>query len=82
MITIPTQILKAALLCAGVKDIRNYLNGVHIERAATDEVHVMSTDGEVAFICPLDATQVTECTQVGPWRLTIPYDIVKTAIKT
>ena len=81
MLTIKTHQLKAATHTAAVKDIRFYLKGVLIERCTNGDVHIVSTDGACLF-AGLIADPVVDCSQVGPWRMIIPIDAVKTACKT
>lgn len=78
---INTQHIKAAIQCAATKDIRYYLNGVHIERTQAGDVHIVSTDGHVIFAGLVPAEHVQDA-KPGPWRLTIPLDVVKQATKT
>lgn len=78
MLTIRRTAFKSAILCAASKDVRFYLNGVHIERTASGPVHVVSTDGNRLFVGTIAAP---ECDQAGPWRLTVPLDVAKRAAK-
>lgn len=74
MITVPTKYLKAALLAAGKKDIRYYLNGVLIECMPT-ETRCVATDGTIA--CAL----TTPAENIMPCEFIVPRDVVESAIK-
>ena len=78
MLTIPRSAFKAAVICAATKDVRYYLIGVHIERTAAGPVHIVSTNGSSLFV---GAIESPECTQSGPWDLTVPLDVAKAAAK-
>lgn len=71
---IPTAHLKAALLFAAKKDVRNYLNGVLIEWDH-DNVSIVATDGHRLFAAthPVDEP-------VEPGSVIVPYEDVKRAL--
>lgn len=84
MLTINTNQLKAAIHCAAAKDVRFYLQGVHLEVCSNGDVHIVSTDGNVLFaglICAPNA-QWTDTPQKCPWSMILPLDVVKAAVKT
>lgn len=83
MITLHKRQLFAATECAASKDIRYHMNGVHVECAASGDVHIVSTDGSMMFVGRIPASDVvwTDGAQRGPWRLTIPLDTVKRECK-
>jgi|SRR6185437_6235638 len=74
IIRIDARHLRAAIHCAGKKDVRYYLNGVRIEALPT-ETRVIATDGyKVAvFRSPF-------CDHV-PASVTIPRDVVERLVK-
>lgn len=71
---IPTAHLKAALLFAAKKDVRNYLNAVLIEWDS-ENVSIVATDGHRLFAAthPMDET-------VEPGSVIVPYEDVKRAL--
>lgn len=71
---IPTAHLKAALLFAAKKDVRNYLNAVLIEWDS-ENVSIVATDGHRLFAAthPMDET-------VEPGSVIAPYEDVKRAL--
>lgn len=69
--------LKAALCCASVQDIRQYLNGVFIE-VARDEIRVVSTDGHVAAV--LRTTNLLDENDGWPFEVIVPSEAVKLAL--
>jgi DNA polymerase III subunit beta len=71
---IPTDHLKAALLFAAKKDVRNYLNGVLIEWDR-ENVTIAATDGHRLFAatCPMDEP-------VEPGSVIVSYDDIKRAL--
>lgn len=71
---IPTAHLKAALLFAAKKDVRNYLNGVLIEWD-DDTVFVVATDGHRLFAGRHGIDKPVE-----PGSVIVPYDDVKRAL--
>lgn len=84
-INIKKTTLLAALNCAGVKDIRYYLNGVCLRvgsAKSASAVHLCSTDGNIAFIASLGLGEWEGEPPKGPFELIIPYDAVKAAIKS
>lgn len=81
MLQIETNKLAAAIPCASRKDIRYYLNGVHLEVASTGCLHIVSTDGHKLFAGRIDAPKWTEDVKLSPWSLTLPIDAVILATK-
>lgn len=77
MITIPTKYLKAALLAAGKKDIRLYLNGVLIECCA-DGTRVVATDGTIAAVM---RHEVDSPIIMPMASFIVPRDVVEASIK-
>ena len=47
---IPTDLLKAALLCASTEETRYYLKGVHLSTSG----HMVTTDGHRMFVARLN----------------------------
>ena len=78
-INIPTHVIKAAIYCAGTKDIRYYLNGIHIRVTDEQMVYIESTDGVIAFQDRLPHLHETD---KGPFGIIIPIDAAKSAAKT
>jgi DNA polymerase-3 subunit beta len=73
--TIKTNELKALLLCAGKKDIRYYLNGVHFESSAHGMI-AASTDGH-RLLC------INLPTENAPGiKALVPRELIESAIKT
>lgn len=66
---IPTDLLKAALLCASNEESRYYLRGVHLSTSG----HMVTTDGHRLFCAKL-AEAVSQ-------DVIIPLDTVKAALK-
>jgi hypothetical protein len=66
---IPTDLLKAALLCASSEETRYYLKGVHLSTSG----HMVTTDGHRLFCAKLSETVSTD--------VIIPIDTVKAALK-
>ena len=79
---IKTQTLKASIYCAAVKDIRYYLQGVHLHfrHDGVTRVEVVSTDGHIlsAFV---DACEYIEGAQSDDWCITVPTDLIKKVSK-
>lgn len=71
---IPTDHLKAALLFAAKKDVRNYLNGVLIEWD-NDNVFIVATDGHRLFAAKHHADE-----PMDPGSAIIPHADVKLAL--
>ena len=82
MLNIPTHKLTAAIPCAAVKDIRYYLNGVHLEVTASGQVHIVSTNGHSLFAGKIENPDWTDDPVPGGFTLTIPTDAIKTAAKS
>ena len=66
---IPTDLLKAALLCASTEETRYYLKGVHLATTG----HMVTTDGHRLFCAKL--------AEAVPADVIIPLDTVKAALK-
>ena len=73
--TIKTNELKALLLCAGKKDIRYYLNGVHFESSANGMI-AAATDGHRLLCINLPIENAP-----GSQNL-IPRALIEAAVKT
>jgi DNA polymerase-3 subunit beta len=75
--------LKAALICAATKDVRNYLVGVYLEfipNADGGTLTFAGTDGHILFAGTAPAVFEAD-EQTAPFWMTIPADAVKAAIK-
>jgi DNA polymerase-3 subunit beta len=66
---IPTDLLKAALLCASTEETRYYLKGVHLSTSG----HMVTTDGHRLFCAKL--------VEAVPADVIIPLDTIKAALK-
>lgn len=66
---IPTDLLKAALLCASNEETRYYLKGVHLSTTG----HMVTTDGHRLFCAKL--------AEAVPVDVIIPLDTIKAALK-
>jgi len=66
---IPTDLLKAALLCASTEQTRYYLCGVHLSTSG----HMVTTDGHRMFVARLNDRPAAD--------VIIPLDSVKAALK-
>jgi DNA polymerase-3 subunit beta len=75
MFTIKTNELKALLLCAGKKDIRYYLNGVHFE-STPHGIIAASTDGHRLLCINLPSEQAEGI------KALIPRPLIEAAVKT
>jgi hypothetical protein len=75
--SIPTDVLRAALVCVSTEETRYYLRGVHVEPDA-DDVVLVSTDGHRLFCgrCPLPPAGAI--TPAEPFI--IPTDAIKKAL--
>ena len=73
--TIKTNELKALLICAGKKDIRYYLNGVHFESSAHGMI-AAATDGHRLLCINLPAEKVPGI------KALVPRELIEAAIKT
>ena len=70
-LTVPTAMLKAALVCASTEQARYYLNGVYVDPKG----FLVSTDGHRAFVGKID---LTDAPAFDGW--TIPRDAIKRAL--
>jgi hypothetical protein len=77
LFSIPTDVLRAALVCVSSEETRYYLRGVHVEPDA-DDVVLVSTDGHRLFCgrCPLPP--VGAVTPAEPFI--VPTDAIKKAL--
>ena len=66
---IPTDLLKAAILCASSEETRYYLRGVHLSTSG----HMVTTDGHRMFVARLNDRPAVD--------VIIPLDDVKAALK-
>ena len=66
---IPTDLLKAALLCASSEETRYYLRGVHLATSG----HMVTTDGHRMFVARLAERPTAD--------VIVPYDAVAAALK-
>jgi hypothetical protein len=75
--SIPTDVLRAALVCVSTEETRYYLRGVHVEPDA-DDVVLVSTDGHRLFCgrCPLPPAGAI--TPAEPFI--VPTDAIKKAL--
>lgn len=82
MLHIKTNKLAAALYCSAVKDVRYYLNGVHIEVTQSGTLHIVSTNGHSLFAGKVENPDwaAPEPLPAG-FTMTIPSEAIKTAIK-
>lgn len=71
IITIPTDVLRAALICASTEQSRYYLNGVYVD----PQGYLVSTDGHRLFCGKIDVSDVPAFTG---WI--IPSDVIKRAL--
>jgi DNA polymerase-3 subunit beta len=79
MINLRVNELKAAIECAGTKDIRYYLNGVCLDIVNDSEVMIVSTNGSYLFACHADINEMTT-DFIG--QIIIPIEALKMALKT
>jgi DNA polymerase-3 subunit beta len=75
-ITIQTNQLKALLLCAAKKDIRNYLNGIFFE-TNTAGLTAVSTDGHRLLAIQLEFND-----NLAPLSVIVPRAAIEQAVKT
>ncbi len=77
LFSIPTDVLRAALVCVSTEETRYYLRGVHVEPDA-DDVVLVSTDGHRLFCgrCPLPPAGAI--TPAKPFI--VPTDAIKKAL--
>ena len=80
MLNIPTHKLAAAIPCAATKDIRYYLNAVHLEATSTGILHIVSTNGHSLFLGKIENPEWTADAPPEGFAITIPLDVVKAAI--
>lgn len=84
MIYLKKSHLKAALSHAADKDVRYYLNSVCLEFTASGDVHILATDGHRMFcgLIPGPSVAWTDKPVIGGFRILIPRDAVKSALKS
>ena len=82
MLMIPTHKLAAAIPCAATKDIRYYLNSVHLEITSNGTLHIISTNGHSLFAGKVDNPDWLKEAPAGGFSITIPLDVVKAATKS
>lgn len=77
--SIPAPMLAAVLPCAAKRDLRYYLNAVHIDYTPK-RARVVATDGAILAVCrgPIAVTEG----DVASYRVTIPRDLIESALKT
>ena len=78
--SIPSPMLAAVLPCAAKRDLRYYLNAVHIDYTPK-RARVVATDGAILAVCRGPVT-VTEGDAAVNNRITIPRDLIESALKT
>ena len=73
--------LAAVLPCAAKRDVRYYLNAVHIDYTPK-RARVVATDGTVLAVCrgPIAVTEGDVA--AASYRITIPRDLIESALKT
>ena len=71
ILTIPTNVLKAALICASTEQVRYYLNGVYVDPAG----FIVSTDGHRLCCAQID---LGDQSPFDGWI--IPRDAIKQAL--
>ena len=83
MLAIIKAQLAAPLVCAAVKDVRRYLEGVLLEVTQSGDVHLVGTNGHCMFAGLIAAPNVqwTDKPQIGPWQMIIPSATIKAALK-
>ena len=74
---VPTATIKAAICCAGTKDVRYYLNGALFEYKV-DTLTVVSTDGHI--LSKFTHT-FPEIDNGAAFEIIIPLETLKTALK-
>lgn len=70
-ISIPVDLLKAAIICCSTEETRYYLNGVYVSLSG----HIVSTDGHRLFVGRLPEGTIVEK------DIIIPLESVKAALK-
>jgi hypothetical protein len=75
-ITLKTNVLRAALICAAKKDIRYYLQGICISFNHPEVAMVCGTNGHILFAgqCPID---VIEAPDAYGFEIIVPGDVIK-----
>jgi len=75
-ITLKTNVLRAALICAAKKDLRYYLQGVCISINHPNVAMVYGTDGHIMFAGQSPIEVIDAPTSYG-FQIIIPYDTIK-----
>jgi hypothetical protein len=78
MITVKKHQMIAATHCAGKKDLRQYLNGVLVERCTNGDVHIVGCDGHRIFAGKVITDPIVE---FEPLQIIVPIDAVKLSCK-
>jgi hypothetical protein len=75
-ITLKTNVLRAALICAAKKDLRYYLQGVCVSINHPNIAMIYGTDGHILFAgqCPID---VIDAPASYGFQIIIPSDTIK-----
>jgi len=81
MLLLSRNKLKACLYAAAKGDLRQYLNGVHIELAAEGDLHYVATDGRRLFAGRVPGDKVACVPKMNGLSLIIPRDTVEKAVK-
>lgn len=68
-VQIPANVLRAALVCAGSRDVRYYLNGVYVDTRKGAHIDIVSTDGHRMFAHRIDLKEVTPAELRREWIL-------------
>lgn len=79
--SVPTDVLRAALVCVSTEETRYYLRGVNVHPDA-DDIVLVSTDGHRLFCarCPLD-NATTPAAPIAPAApFIVPIDALKKAL--
>lgn len=79
--SIPAPMLAAVLPCAAKRDVRYYLNAVHIDYTPK-RARVVATDGTVLAICRGPSSHTGGDAAAASYRITIPRDLIESALKT
>ena len=80
-IELESKVLQAALHCAATKDIRYYLQGVHIKFFSKLQFTASGTNGHILFAGVGQALEIDDPVDATGLSLIIPYDVVKKLAK-
>jgi len=75
--TIQASILHASAHCSAVKDIRHYLQGVHVKFFSKLQFTASATNGHMLFVGVGQAVEVSDSVDLTGLSLIIPIDVVK-----